>query len=43
MVMLDFFPRRDGQDGLIRWPHVSINVMEKVAEPDPDSYQMPSV
>ncbi len=42
-VMLDFFPRRDGQDGLIRWPHVSINVMEKVAEPDQGSYQMPSV
>ncbi len=32
-IFLDFFPRFDGQDGLIRWPHVSINVMEKVAEP----------
>ena len=29
VVMLDFFERRDGQ-GLIRWPHVSINTMEKV-------------
>lgn len=34
VVMLDFFPRRDGMPGLIRWPHVSINTMEKVAEPD---------
>lgn len=30
VVMLDFFPRRDGAPGLIRWPHVSINTMEKV-------------
>lgn len=28
-VMLDFFPRRDGQPGQIRWPHVSINTLEK--------------
>lgn len=28
-VMLDFFPRRDGE-GLIKWPHVSINTLEKV-------------
>ncbi len=28
-VFLDFFPRRDGQPGLIRWPHVSINTLEK--------------
>ncbi len=33
LVMLDFFPRRDGLPGLIRWPHVSINTMEKVVEP----------
>ncbi|MGB5984116.1 MAG: heme-binding protein [Desulfobacterales bacterium] len=33
MVMLDFFPRFDGAPGLIRWPHVSINTMEKVADP----------
>jgi hypothetical protein len=32
-IFLDFFPRPPGQgDGLIRWPHISINVMEKVAE-----------
>lgn len=30
-VFLDFFARPDGQPGLIRWPHVSINTMEKVA------------
>lgn len=29
-VMLDFFPRRDGE-GLIRWPHVSINTLEKIS------------
>ena len=28
-IMLDFFDRRDGK-GLIRWPHVSINTMEKL-------------
>ena len=43
LVMLDFFPRRDGQPGLIRWPHVSINTMEKVAEPDLTKAEMPSV
>jgi hypothetical protein len=32
IVLLDFFPRRDGLPGLIRWPHVSINTMEKIAE-----------
>lgn len=30
VVMLDFFPRRDGLPGLIRWPHVSINTLDKV-------------
>lgn len=33
VVMLDFFPRRDGTAGVIAWPHVSINTMEKVANP----------
>ncbi len=33
VVLLDFFERRDGLPGLIRWPHVSINTMEKVADP----------
>jgi hypothetical protein len=32
VVILDFFPRFDGAPGLIRWPHVSINTMEKVAD-----------
>ncbi len=30
VVLLDFFPRRDGLPGLIRWPHVSINTLEKI-------------
>jgi len=35
VVMLDFFtPRRDGMPGPIRWPHISINTMVKVAEPE---------
>ncbi len=29
VVILDFFPRRDGLPGVIRWPHVSINTLEK--------------
>lgn len=39
-IYLDFFDRFDGKPGLIRWPHVSINVMEKVANPpeDPSGY-----
>ncbi|MDE0002700.1 MAG: heme-binding protein [Rhodospirillaceae bacterium] len=36
VVMLEFFERTDGVDGLIRWPHVSINTMERVSKkPDP--------
>ena len=42
-VGLDFFPRRDGVDGLIRWPHVSINMMEKVQEADAQKAEMPAV
>ena len=30
VVLLDFFPRSDGLPGPIRWPHISINTMEKV-------------
>ncbi|MEF8726717.1 MAG: heme-binding protein [Accumulibacter sp.] len=30
-VLLDFFPRADGRPGLIRWPHISINTLEKVS------------
>ena len=37
IVMLDFFPRRDGLPGRIRWPHVSINTLTKVAD-EPASY-----
>jgi hypothetical protein len=32
-IFLDFFPRPRGQGGLIRWPHISINMMEKIEEP----------
>jgi len=32
VILLDFFPRGDGSPGLIRWPHVSINTLEKVPE-----------
>lgn len=27
LVMLEFYPRRDGVEGLIKWPHVSINTL----------------
>ena len=44
VVMLDFFPIPGDPDGkLIRWPHASINMMEKVAEPDGQKATMPSV
>jgi len=29
VVMLEFFPRTDGQPGLIRWPHVSVNTLRR--------------
>jgi hypothetical protein len=32
IVMLDFFPRRDGLPGRIGWPHVSINTLSKVSD-----------
>ncbi|MEO9824341.1 MAG: heme-binding protein [Paracoccaceae bacterium] len=32
-IFLDFFDRRDNVEGLIRWPHISINMMEKIEEP----------
>ena len=32
IVMLDFFPRRDGLPGRIQWPHVSINTLTKVSD-----------
>ena len=36
-IFLDFFARRDGRPGLIRWPHISINIMEKIEDPLPAS------
>lgn len=36
-VFLDFFPRPDGVPGLIRWPHVSINMM--LYDSAPDAYE----
>lgn len=40
LVMLDFFPRVDGEPGLIRWPHISINMMRKVDVPTSDDPYM---
>ena len=31
IVMLDFFPKRDGLPGRIQWPHVSINTLTKAS------------
>jgi hypothetical protein len=44
VVQLDFFRRFDGGPGRIKWPHVSINTLEKVTETvSLDSYaQMPT-
>lgn len=35
LVFLEFFPRFDGQAGLIRWPHVSINTLMKFEDAPP--------
>jgi len=32
VVMLEFFKRTDGVRGLIKWPHVSINMMERIPD-----------
>lgn len=32
VVMLNFFNRTDGLPGLISWPHISINTMDKVSD-----------
>jgi len=32
VVQLNFFPRLDGGPGRIKWPHVSINTLEKVTD-----------
>jgi len=44
VVQLDFFPRFDGGPGRIKWPHVSINTLEKVSDQvDTSSYaKMPA-
>lgn len=34
VVILDFFPRRDGHPGLIGWPHVSINTLDRIGDID---------
>lgn len=42
VVNLDFFPRFDGAAGRIKWPHISINTMEKVVgKPDLEVAKMP--
>lgn len=41
-VFLDFFDRKDGEPGLIRWPHVSINTLEKVADASEQKAFMPA-
>lgn len=42
IVQLDFLPRFDGGPGRIRWPHVSINTLEKVTDvPDMEYAQLP--
>lgn len=33
-IFLDFFTRFDGRPGLIRWPHISINMMERIEKPE---------
>lgn len=33
-IFLDFFNRFDGRPGKIRWPHISINMMEKIEWPE---------
>lgn len=40
IVMLDFFGRRDGGPGRIKWPHVSINTMVKVSKEGEDMQTM---
>ena len=46
VVMLDFFKRTDNVRGLIKWPHVSINTMERISAEAPPpplaSYQITS-
>lgn len=39
VVMLDFFPRTDGLPGLIGWPHISINTLQKVSDEPAMAYR----
>jgi len=39
-VILDFFGRPDGHPGPARWPHISINTMEKVSDAKPESAKL---
>lgn len=39
-VILDFIGRPDGHPGRARWPHISINTMERVADANPESAKM---
>lgn len=39
-VILDFIGRPDGHPGRARWPHVSINTMERVSTADPETTKM---
>ncbi len=41
-IFLDFFPRFDGRPGLIRWPHISINMMEKIEDPNVEQTESPT-
>lgn len=43
VVLLEFFDRRDGSPGRIQWPHVSINTLEKVAEPSRMKPELPAM
>lgn len=44
VVILDFFDRPDGLPGLIRWPHVSINTLDRVGGvEDEDHVEVPYV
>ncbi|AZG43508.1 heme-binding protein [Gordonia insulae] len=38
VVMLEFFPRRDGGPGLVKWPHITFNTMEKVSDTTDPGY-----
>lgn len=42
VVLLDFFGNRRGAPGRIRWPHISINTLEKVSGPDTERAALPS-